>query len=256
MIVWLNPPSHDAPRVGLDQPVLRREEVASVMDIDVALRQAQALLDNAREEAASLVADAQARAAQIDEQARACHAQAEQAGREAGFAQGIEAAHAAMQARVMEKHEAMQHMGERLAGVVCRAVEQMVGEAGRDARLHAVVTTLHRMIDEQTHLVLRVHPEDVELTRAALIEMATATDWRGGFDVVPDAGAQPGDCQCEWDDGILDASLSVQLDALRLALAGAVERMAGSMGTDDVDDAHAVSEGEAYADNAEEDTQA
>ncbi|ODP34722.1 type III secretion system stator protein SctL [Pandoraea sp. ISTKB] len=235
MIVWLNAPSPDTPRIGLRQRVLRREQVASVMDLDAALAQAQALLDDARQAAEALVSNATALAAQIDDEARERYAQAEAAGHEAGFAQGIAAAHASMQARVEDRRATMQQMGERLAGVVCRAVEQMVGDAGREARLRTVVATLHRMIDAQTHLVLRVHPDDVELARTALLEMSAATDWRGGFDVVPDDGAQPGDCRCEWDDGMLDASLSMQLDALQQALGHAVERMAVAESADSID---------------------
>ncbi|MCY0387068.1 type III secretion system stator protein SctL [Robbsia sp. Bb-Pol-6] len=222
MILWLNRSQHDVPRVGVDADVLRADEFAAVLDIDAALVRAQ-------DEAARIVAEARERADAIHEEALAA-AQASAAsaqeryiasgklGYAAGLRRALESAHETMQYRVREEREAARRTRARLAGIVMKAVEQVVLETDRDALFERIGVTLQRLIDSESYLSLTVHPGDAARARRMLAEASTKAGWIGGFDVIADAAARDGSCVCEWDYGILVTGLDAQLAAIRRAL--------------------------------------
>jgi hypothetical protein len=89
------------------------------------------------------------------------------------------------------------------------------------------VTAVERLVEGADYLKVRVHPDDYEVAQREF-KLASAGWNKGGRAVVlsvsPDRTLAPGSCLCESDLGIVDASLDVQLNAVRDAVTRAVER--------------------------------
>jgi type III secretion protein L len=73
-------------------------------------------------------------------------------------------------------------------------------------------------------LTLRVSPDDAEAAREGLAGVAELQTLGTTVEVQVDASLAPGSCIFESDMGVVDASLSTQLDALRAAMARAVRK--------------------------------
>lgn len=234
MILWLDRSHRYAPRVGVDADILRADDFAKVLEVDAVLARAQ-------EEAARIVAEAQAHADAIQAEAReaaaASAASAEERyqasgrlGYAAGLRRALDTAHDTMQYRVREEREAARRSRARLAGIVMKAVEQVVLETDRDALFARISVTLQRLIDNESYLSLTVHPDDAARARRMLTDAAAKAGWLGGFEVVADPAAQDGSCVCEWDYGILVTGLDAQLAAIRRALSQDAGGDAGEAG--------------------------
>jgi len=185
--------------------VLKHADAASVME-------AAQLLVLARQREAATVA--QARAAQ-------------QQAREQGLKDGREQARAEYAGRLAAA-EAARHVGLRelspvLVDIVADAVAVLLRQADRAALLGAAIEAVDGLLKQARWARLRVHPDQADAARAALaaaaIPIATVL-------VDPTLGLDA--CSFETDVGIADASLQVQLDALRVAVQQAVDGLAGA----------------------------
>jgi type III secretion protein L len=228
MMVWLDL-GVGAP-IGVVDGVVPREALARLVSLDearremlqrqeVAMRDVQTraeahagqLLDAARAQAAELVARSLREAG---------------AARARGFARGraeaLDAWHA--QAAQHRREALLRHVDqrERLAGMVAQAVTALLAQAGAEAFFDAAVAALDGLAEQSRALLLRVHPDDEAAARASIARRGE--HWPDGTVVklVADARLRPRDCVCESPRGLVDASLSLQLAALRRAAAAAL----------------------------------
>ncbi|WP_347556987.1 type III secretion system stator protein SctL [Robbsia sp. KACC 23696] len=222
MILWLNQGERYPAHLGVDGDVLRADEHAALLDADATLVRAQRtateIVAAAREEADALLAAAREAAAQSAARAEERYAASGKLGYAAGLRRALDEAHTTMQVKVWDARQAAVQAQRRLAGVVMKAVEQIVYETNRDALFARIGLTLQRLIDSESYLTLRVHGDDAARARVALQQAAESAGWRGGFDVIVDADAALGSCVCEWDYGVLVTGLDTQLGAIRRAL--------------------------------------
>jgi type III secretion protein L len=233
MVIWLDHAARDGWSLGLDQDVLSGDDFATLMDLDATLAQARAdadaLLSAARDEASAILLDAQQHADALNAELDAKFASSGRLGYAAGLQRGIDEMHRTIQEHVRGEQHSARLAQERLAGLVMKAVEQVVLESDRDALLARVGATLARVIDGESYVTLTVSADDHAATRRMLTQIAEQAGWSGGFDVRIDPAAAPGTCLCEWDCGVLDASLSAQFTALRRALNVSARSVAASM---------------------------
>jgi type III secretion protein L len=222
MILWLNQGERYPAHLGVEGEVLRAGDFAAVLDADATMARAQAcaseIVAAAQETADALLQAAQDAAEQSAARAEERFIASGRLGYAAGMRRALDEAHGAMQLQVREARESAVLSQRRLAGVVMKAVEQIVLETDRDALFARIGLTLQRLIDSESYLTLRVHAEDVVRARLALQQAAESAGWRGGFDVLVDTDAALGSCVCEWDFGVLVTGLDSQLAAIRRAL--------------------------------------
>jgi type III secretion protein L len=93
------------------------------------------------------------------------------------------------------------------------------------------------VLQSQARLTVRVCADEIEPARAAFAKAVQAGTLNAAFEVLADDRAEPGHCQCEWDHGVADASLRVQLAALRQALSARRRKPATTAATQ-ADDAY------------------
>ncbi|CAJ0778554.1 type III secretion system stator protein SctL [Ralstonia holmesii] len=218
MVIWLR---RDAP-LGIGSDVIRAEDYRHVVELDAAWQAVEeareAALAQAHAQAEAIVAQAQANADELLRQAEQRAQRSAKLGYAAGQRRALEDFHASMAARAYDDDEATRREEDRLIATVMQAVEHVVLESDRQALFARVAATLGRVLQSQARLTVRVCADEIEPARAAFAKAVQTGSLNAAFEVLADDRAEPGHCQCEWDHGVADASLRVQLAALRQAL--------------------------------------
>ena len=220
MVIWLR---RDA-SLGIGSDVIRAEDYRHVVELDAAWQAVdearEAAMAQAHAQAEAIVAQAQANADELLRQAEQRAQRSAKLGYAAGQRRALEEFHASMAARAYEDDEATRREEDRLIATVMQAVEHVVLESDRQALFARVAATLGRVLQSQARLTVRVCADEIEPARAAFAKAVQTGSLNAAFEVLADDRAEPGHCQCEWDHGVADASLRVQLAALRQALSG------------------------------------
>src|SRR5262249_54371045 len=116
-------------------------------------------------------------------------------------------------------------MRNRMAELVMLAVEQLVRAESAQALFARATDTIDRIVEGSANLRVSVHPADLEAARAAFGEFEARLRLLGPpvpLAVTADPRLAPGACVCESDLGIVDASVSTQLDSMRAAIVRAL----------------------------------
>jgi flagellar biosynthesis/type III secretory pathway protein FliH len=178
----------------LDQPVIRREDVATVQG------------------AAELIALAETRLADVD----AYRAAQAEAGRTEGFRIGCEEGRALAAREAAETvarlHAEMQHVREQLRAATGKlaldVVRRIAVELGPEATLAALAERAVRDVLPDAPITVHVAPASVGAVTTRLWPIGAA------IEVQPDETLAPGDCIIETAAGRSHAGLEVQLAAL------------------------------------------
>jgi type III secretion protein L len=240
MIIWLRQhaaePLECGARlgVGVEGEVVRREALARLVELDqgyLALQQQhREVLASAHDEAAALLARAADDARGLRDAAQREFDGAATRGFEAGRHDAL-AEWYGHTARILAQRHAMQtSLSTRIAELVVAAVEKIVVAESPAALFARAAQALERIVDGGSYLRVRVHPDQRE--EAVLAFERVAAHWhelgqRVPLTVSADRTLALGACLCETDIGSIDASLEVQLDAIRTAVARAAQRAGG-----------------------------
>jgi type III secretion protein L len=242
MVIWLSRPRHahaeqktngtgkDRPRVGLTSDILPRETFGALMKLDDLYgrveAERQAILAAAQIEREQMLLGARADVAALLEEA----ARERERATEQGYAEGLVRGEAQWLERIAaltaDAGRLQKGMRQRMAQLVMLAVEQLVGAAGSEALFKRATEAIDRIVEGSSALRVSVHPHDLETARnvfgafeARLRELGRPVS----LSVVGDPQLAAGACVCESDLGIVDASRSTQLDAMRAAIERALK---------------------------------
>jgi type III secretion protein L len=150
----------------------------------------------------------------LDDQARAAWAQ--------GVAQGRAEALAKLGDFVHTLAERRRELDRELMELIADAVAKIIRNAPRELLTRSLIANaLDEAIEVQGRVTLRLHPSRVQAAEHAL---AMQPDQGSQLHVAltADDALNPDDCILESVSGVIDASLSVQLDSLRSLLRRAV----------------------------------
>lgn len=219
MVIWLRREA----ALGVSSDVIRAADRHRVVELDDAVQavyeERDAVLAAARAKAKAIVAQGRAVADNLIKDANERAANSEQLGYAEGQRKALAEFHAAMLARAYSEVESTRRVEARLQTAVMQAVERIVLESDRQALFARVASTLGGVLQSQARLTLRVCPAELDAARAAFARAVEGGLLNATVEVLADDSTKPGDCRCEWDHGVADASLSVQLAALRNAIA-------------------------------------
>ncbi len=223
MVIWLRSAqeiSESIHGVGVEGGVIEREVFSKVLKLDDGFK----ALEIARK---SLNSELKA----LREQAKKEIDQAFEEAKKQGYATGRQAAVEEWQSRTIEMLSNARHiqsrMRWRLSELVARAVEHIVHTTDRRALFERAMTTLEHISDGASLLHVSVHPDEVAAAQKAFEGFSKEWSTRGQLIKVvvrAEAGLAPGGCVCESEFGMIDASLDVQLKAMRSALSRALDR--------------------------------
>ncbi|MCS0468878.1 type III secretion system stator protein SctL, partial [Burkholderia mallei] len=145
---------------------------------------------------------------------------------DAGRAQAIADWHARAADSFEQERRVRDRMRERLAELVAAAVQQMVHTEDARGLFARAAQTIERVVAGASYLTVRVCDADYDAAREQFGLLADAWRRQGRnvpVDVVVEPRVARGTCVCESDFGTVDASLDTQLNAIRAALARALD---------------------------------
>jgi len=192
-----------------------------LLDADerASVEEASELLHEARRQAEQIVSDAHGQAADIvararrqaDEQINVAAANAEQAAREA-------AARTVAQAE-SSRARSITSMDERIGVLVMRTLGKVLNEREVDEKFFSsVLEKVLRAAREEKFLTLRVCPDQLEAAQRSVDKLLANAGATAFVQVSADSALTRGACLVESEHGVIDASLDMQLDAIRQAL--------------------------------------
>jgi type III secretion protein L len=112
-----------------------------------------------------------------------------------------------------------------LCDIVINAVRRVIGEFDDRDLVIRIVRNAMAVVRSQKHVVIKVSPQDAEFVKMevnSLLQQFPAVEF---IEVVSDSRLAPKSCILESEMGIVDASVEVQLKALRNALMKTVKKM-------------------------------
>lgn len=182
------------------QRVLKAADIAT-------LREAQTILDAAREQAAGIIREAESEYQRQRGQ-----------GYEDGKAEGKLEHAEKMLETVMTSVEFIENIESTLVNVVSQAVRKIIADFDDNERIVRIVRTALTAVRNQQHVTVRVAPADADAVSKALAGLLhTAPGGKSFLDLIPDARLDRGACLLESELGVVDASLETQLKALENA---------------------------------------
>ncbi|MDR6491745.1 type III secretion system stator protein SctL [Paraburkholderia sp. 22099] len=219
MVIWLRAQQGG---IGIERDVVRAAELAQLIELDRASghfeRRADELLASARREAETIQRAAEEEAERVLRAAQTKYDNAARLGYEAGRRRAIREAHEAMLHGAASERDLLVALRERIADIVMRTVTRVLGEAERDALFAQIAVGLSRSLEGTSFLTVRVAECDLDEATRAFRRVCDEHRWPVNPEVVSDAEAEPGSCVCEWDHGLIEAGLPMQLRAIASAI--------------------------------------
>lgn len=128
------------------------------------------------------------------------------------------------------RHQTLKDIAPTLVDIVLDAVTVILKNTSPQQLMASAIESVTDLIKQARWARLRVHPQQADAARLMLDSMAQQSsaglDW---VTVISDVSLATDACIFETDVGIADASLSVQLAAIRRAVESAVGHMAHSV---------------------------
>ncbi len=175
-------------------------------------------------EGADFLQAAKSHAAEIEAEAKLAY----ESEKQRGYADGLAEAAAKAVEQQFEMVTATVAWYERverqMAELVIQCTEKLLGDLDDVELVGRVVHNAMRVMRNQKQVTLRVTPELVEPVRRQIAQIMEGYPGVSFVEVAPDARLRRGGCILESELGIVDASVEVQLDALRHALKRAFQR--------------------------------
>jgi len=229
-------------------PVLKQQEAISatreaiVLDLGDLRKQADALVAAARKRAEAIVLEAKQQADSLRAAAReegraeghaAGHAEGLEAGREQGRVEAAEAWGQRHESackslneatrQVEAEREALQRHAEeavvRFAAQTARRIVHRVVETDREVVLRQVEAAMSHLL-ESHRVVLRVHPDDLDLVAEQLPTLRSGFEHLRVIDLETDATVDRGGCRLQAGVSRVDGRIGTQLERLVTAMLG------------------------------------
>lgn len=184
------------------------------------LREAQALVEHARAEARGLIAAGEQRAKAIEAAAEARIAEAAERGFREGVQRGLSEQARQHALRESKSARRMMSLDERIGVLVMRTLGSILTERQHDERFfEAVMQRVLRAARDEKFLTVRVCAEQYDAARSAIERLLAQAGAAPFIEVLRGTGLSRGACVVESANGVIDASLDVQLEAISAALA-------------------------------------
>jgi len=224
MAIWLQ---SGTLHFGLEDGIVRRDDFAELVQACELGARAGQLLADAHAHAAGIAAAATERAnltiAEAETQAETLRVQACEAGKRDAAEQWAET----MSTRAIQSHASVQKAKDRLAELVCLAAQRVVEVEDRQALYRRALRTVSQMVSDSKTLVLHIGTQDETYAREVVAAIAAEVGIEVPLEVRVDHRLVAGGCVLESDYGVVDASLGLQLDAVRRAIGKAARAALG-----------------------------
>jgi len=118
----------------------------------------------------------------------------------------------------LDAAQTLESMRTMMAEMVVKAVRTMVGQFDMSALFTMALKRIEGLVRDEPFLVVRVAPNCVEMMKEAIASAWSSRETSRPVRVVGDSALAADACVVETPSGTIDASLDVQIDALRDAI--------------------------------------
>jgi type III secretion protein L len=175
-------------------------------------------------EGADFLQAAKAHAAEIEAEAKLAYESEKRRGYEDGLAEAAVKAAEQQFDMVTATLSWYERVEAQMAELVIQCTEKLLGDLDDVQLVSRVVHNAMRVMRNQKQVTLRVMPDLVEPVRKQIAQIMEGYPGVSFVEVAADARLRRGGCILESELGIVDASVDIQLDALRHALKRAFQR--------------------------------
>ncbi len=169
-------------------------------------------------DAKAIIARAKAEARRIKREAKQEYQNQKQQGYQDGLIEGQMQMSEKMIDAVSKTVEYFSGLEEKVVEIVLKALKKILGEMDDREVVVKVVRNALAVARNQATITLRVCPEQSSHVRARLNEILGQDPAIAVPEVVPDSRLEQGGCILETELGVIDASVDVQLEAIRKSL--------------------------------------
>ncbi len=215
MAVWLRTGDLD---LGIDDGILRGADFATLVELCQLNRQAAERLARAGDEAAQIVSQALEQARQEIESARSEGERIRAEALERGLREAAERWAEEMAAKAFEAHVGIQRASDRLAELVSLAAQRVIEVEDRDGLYRRALRTVRSLTGDSKTLTLHIGSDDADYARSVIGQLAQEIGVPVPVDIKVDHRLRAGGCVLESDHGVIDASLGLQIEAVKLAI--------------------------------------
>ncbi len=220
MAFWLRTGDLD---IGVSDGVVRGADFADLVQAcELNTMAAQHLLQ-AGEEASAIVAEALRQAELRITQALGECGRIRAEAREQGLRDAAERWAHEMAEKAFDAQRSIQRASDRLAELVSLATQRVIEVEDKDGLYRRALRTVRHLASDSKTLVLHIGADDAEYARSVVGQLAEEIGIAVPLEVKVDSRLLSGGCVLESDYGVIDASLGLQLQAVKKAISKAAQ---------------------------------
>jgi type III secretion protein L len=178
----------------------------------------ETILQEAQKKSDDVIDAADKKANTIVEEAKKTKQEEEKRGYTDGLAAGKQEISNVMMDFVTKSANSFSQLEKDVTEVVKVALRKIIGKIDKTELIVSIVKNSLQKIKLQKHATLKVAPSEAQLLRDRITEITQDTPILEHLEILSDAHLQPGSCLLETELGIIDASISVQLESMENAL--------------------------------------
>ena len=168
--------------------------------------------------AENLLSQAQQEAGKIIAHARATYEAQEQKGYEDGLEKGKSELVEKIMDTTLATVDYLNSIEKTVADLVIKGIEKIIGQMDEEELVYKMVKSGIAVARNERKVVVKVSSQDLGIVQSRLDDMLSNYAGIGVLDVVEDRRMKKGDCIIESELGIVDASLTTQLAAIKRAV--------------------------------------
>lgn len=181
--------------------------------ITQANQNAQTIIQQANQKSQMLLAETEKKRQEILDEAKKYYAQEAKRGYQDGFAEGKETLVKKLAEVSVQNNTNIKQLENNIVGLVLKALKRILGEVDQETLMVSLARQALKAVKNQSEAILKVSPSDAGIVRSQL-EKVMADGIVDYLEVVADSRLEAGTCILETDVGVVDASLSVQMNAI------------------------------------------
>ena len=214
MAFWLRTGDLD---VGVSDGVVRGADFATLVEACEINALAAHKLLQASEEASAIMAEALRAAEERIEAALGECGRIRYEAREQGLRDAAERWAQEMAEKAFDAHRSIRRASDRLAELVSLATQRVIEVEDKDGLYRRALRTVRHLATDSKTLVLHIGADDADYARSVVGQLAEEIGIVVPLEVKVDSRLVAGGCVLESDYGVIDASLGLQIQAVKQA---------------------------------------
>ena len=230
MAFWLRSGRVD---IGVADGVVRQADFADLVESCRLTALAAHQLAQAGEQASAIVAQAVVQAEQRIAAAHDDSSRIRAEAKEQGLREAAERWTQEMAEKAFAARHSLQRASDRLAELVSLATQRVVEVEDKEGLYRRALRTVRHLADDSKMLVLHIGPDDADYARSVIGQLAQEIGIEVPLEVKVDGRLAAGGCVLESDYGVIDASIGLQIQAVKKAITKAARAALGNLDEDE-----------------------